>query len=60
MNLALRTGSPVLVTSVTSTSPRPVVVSTLRPARVARISYVREPSSVATTISTQSPFTPRA
>lgn len=38
MNLALRTGSPVRVTSVTSTMPRPVVTSTRRPARVAMIS----------------------
>src|SRR2546430_6890427 len=56
MNLALRTGSPVRVTSVTSTTPRAVVTSTRRPALVARISYVREPSSAATTTSTRSPF----
>jgi len=45
MNLALRTGSPLRVTSATSTTPRAVVISTRRPARVAMISYVREPSS---------------
>ena len=60
MNLALRTGSPVRVTSATSTMPRPVVISTRRPARVATISYVREPSSAATTTSTRSPFMARA
>lgn len=38
MNLAVRTGSPVRVTSTTSTIPRPVVISTRRPARVATIS----------------------
>jgi hypothetical protein len=38
MNLAVRTGSPVRVTSTTSTMPRPVVISTRRPARVATIS----------------------
>jgi hypothetical protein len=38
MNLAVRTGSPVRVTSATSTMPRPVVISTRRPARVATIS----------------------
>ncbi len=38
MNRAVRTTSPVRVTSVTSTIPRPVVVSTRRPARVAAIS----------------------
>jgi hypothetical protein len=35
MNLAVRTGWPVRVTSTTSTIPRPVVISTRRPARVA-------------------------
>ena len=60
MNRALRTGSPVRVTSVTSMMPRPVVISTRRPARVATISYVREPSSAATTTSTRSPFMARA
>ena len=38
MKRAVRTTSPVRVTSVTSTMPRPVVVSTRRPARVATIS----------------------
>src|SRR5262245_13067463 len=60
MNLAVRTGSPVRVTSTTSTIPRPVDTSTRRPARVATISYVREPSSAATTISTRSPLMARA
>jgi hypothetical protein len=60
MNLAVRTGSPVRVTSTTSTMPRPVVISTRRPARVATMSYVRDPSSAATTISTRSPFIARA
>ena len=56
MNLAVRTGSPVRVTSATSKIPRPVVISTQRHARVATISYTREPSSPATTISTRSPL----
>lgn len=38
MNLAVRTGVPERVTSLTSTSPRLVVTSTRRPARVALIS----------------------
>jgi hypothetical protein len=38
MNLAVRTGSPVRVTSTTSTTPRPVEISTRRPARVATMS----------------------
>jgi hypothetical protein len=60
MNFAARTGSPVRVTSVTSTMPRPVLISTRRPARIAPISYTREPSSAVTTISTRSPFMTRA
>ena len=40
MNRAVRTVVPVLVTSLTSTMPRPVLTSTRRPARVAAISYV--------------------
>jgi hypothetical protein len=35
MNRAVRTAVPVRVTSVTSTTPRPVLTSTRRPARVA-------------------------
>src|SRR6476469_4181576 len=58
MNRAVRTTSPVRVTSVTSTTPRPVVVSTRRPARVATMSYVRvSPPPSSTTTSTRSPLT---
>ena len=35
MNRAVRTAVPVLVTSLTSTTPRRLVISTRRPARVA-------------------------
>ncbi|MFD0468356.1 hypothetical protein ACFQ0B_08590 [Nonomuraea thailandensis] len=38
MKRAVRTGVPVRVTSLTSTSPRRVATSTRRPARVALIS----------------------
>jgi hypothetical protein len=38
MNLAVRTGVPVLVTSLTSTSPRLLAISTRRPALVAATS----------------------
>lgn len=38
MNRAVRTAVPPLVTSVTSTIPRPWDTSTRRPARVATIS----------------------
>jgi hypothetical protein len=38
MNRAVRTAVPVLVTSLTSTMPRPVLTSTRRPARVAATS----------------------
>ncbi|MBA2891334.1 hypothetical protein HNR30_002675 [Nonomuraea soli] len=38
MNLAVRTGLPVLVTSLTSMSPRRVATSTRRPALVAMTS----------------------
>jgi hypothetical protein len=60
MNLAVRTGCPVRVTSTTSTMPRTLLTSTRLPARVAAISYVREPSSADTTISTRSPFMAKA
>ena len=38
MNRAVRTAVPVLVTSLTSTTPRRLVISTRRPARVAATS----------------------
>src|SRR6266540_7400194 len=38
MNRAVRTGVPLRVTSATSATPRRIVVSTRRPARVATIS----------------------
>jgi hypothetical protein len=38
MNRAVRTGVPVLVISLTSTTPRRLAISTRRPARVATIS----------------------
>src|SRR4051794_38605072 len=60
MNRAVLTGWPLRVTSVTSTTPRALTISTRRPAREASISYVRDPSSADTTISTRSPLTGRA
>src|ERR1700728_3023345 len=57
MKRAVRTGVPVRVSSLTSTTPRRLVISTRRPARVAVTSYVRVPSPESITISTQSPFT---
>src|SRR5450756_1679284 len=57
MKRAVLTTVPVLVTSVTSTTPRPVLTSTRRPALVADTSKARVPSPVSTTISTRSPFT---
>lgn len=56
MNRAVRTVTPARVTSLTSTTPRPVVISTRRPAREAVISYVRVPSPASMTISTRSPL----
>ena len=58
MNRAVRTGAPDRVTSLTSTSPRRVAISTRRPARLAITSYVRDPVPASTTISIRSPFTP--
>ena len=40
MKRPVRTGVPLRVTSLTSTTPRAVVISTLRPALVAVISNV--------------------
>src|ERR1700727_2954449 len=60
MNRAVRTGVPVRVTSLTSTTPRRLVISTRRPALVAVTSYARVPSPESITISTRSPFTARA
>ena len=57
MNLPVRTGRPVRVTSLTSTTPRPVEISTRRPARVATISYFSTERPVSTAISTRSPLT---
>ena len=58
MNRAVRTGVPLRVTSLTSTTPRRFAMSTRRPALVAVTSYVRAPSPASITISTRSPFTP--
>src|SRR4029450_7468294 len=57
MNRAVRTGVPLRVTSMTSTMPRPVLISTRRPLRVATTSYVRTSSPASMTISTRSPRT---
>jgi hypothetical protein len=46
----------VRVTSLTSTTPRRVVISTRRPALVATTSYVLVASPASITISTLSPF----
>ena len=56
MNRAVLTAVPVLVTSLTSTTPRRLAISTRRPARVAVTSYVWVPSPESITISTRSPF----
>jgi hypothetical protein len=57
MKRPVRTGVPERVTSLTSTTPRAVVISTRRPARVAAISNVCVPPwPVSTTASTRSPF----
>src|SRR5712671_454895 len=56
MNRPVRTGTPVRVTSRTSTTPRDVTTSIRRPARVATISKVWTPCPVSTTASTRSPF----
>ena len=56
MNRAVRTGVPPRVSSVTSTSPRPVRMSTRRPALVAVTSYVFVSPPASMTISTLSPF----
>src|SRR5260370_33509017 len=56
MNRAVLTAVPVRVTSLTSTTPRRLTISTRRPARVAATSYVRVPSPESITISTRSPF----
>src|SRR3954451_23445103 len=56
MNRAVRTGEPVRVTSLTSTTPRRVLISTRRPALVAATSYVLVTSPASITISTLSPF----
>src|SRR5438445_5151658 len=61
MKRPTRTCWPVRVTSATSTTPRPWVTSTRRPARVATISNVwAAPVPVSTTTSTRSPITPAA
>src|SRR5262249_9921053 len=57
MNRAVRTTTPLRVTSLTSTTPRRVTTSTRRPARVAATSSVvvsLPPASM--TISTRPPF----
>ena len=59
MNRPVRTGTPVRVTSRTSTTPRAVTTSIRRPARVATISKVWTPWPVSTTASTRSPFMAR-
>jgi hypothetical protein len=57
MKRPVRTGVPLRVTSETSTMPRAVVTSILRPARVATMSNVCVPPwPVSTTASTRSPF----
>jgi hypothetical protein len=57
MKRAVRTGVPLRVTSVTSTMPRPVLISTRRPLRLATTSYVRISPPASMTISTRSPRT---
>src|SRR6516164_7203922 len=57
MNRAVRTTTPLRVTSLTSTTPRRVTTSTRRPDRVATTSYVLVlPPPASMTISTRSPF----
>ena len=57
MKRPTRTGCPVRVSSATSTTPRAVVTSTRRPARVAEISKVRAlPVPASTITSTMSPI----
>src|SRR6516164_2276817 len=57
MNRAVRTTTPLRVTSLTSTTPRRVTTSTRRPDRVATTSYVLVlPPPASITISTRSPF----
>jgi len=56
MNRPVRTGVPPRVTSLTSTTPRDVVTSIRRPARVASMTKVCVPWPVSTTASTRSPF----
>ena len=59
MNRPVRTGVPVRVTSLTSTTPRAVVTSSRRPFFEATISKVWVPPlPVSTTISTRSPRMP--
>lgn len=60
MNRPLRTAWPLLVTSVTSITPRAVETSTRRPALVASISYLRTPLPESTTTSTRSPLIARS
>ena len=57
MKRAVRTARPDRVTSVTSTAPLELVISTCRPARVAKMSKRCTPSPTSTTTSTRSPFT---
>src|SRR6187551_2467974 len=56
MKRPVRTGVPPRVTSLTSTTPRLVVTSRRRPARVASITNVWTPWPVSTTASTRSPL----
>ena len=56
MNRPERTVCPVRVTSRTSTTPREVVTSSRRPARVATIWKVWTPLPASTTASIRSPF----
>src|SRR5437870_11867774 len=57
MNLAVRITPPVRVSSRTSTVVRELRTSTLRPARVASMTYSRaEPLPASTRTSTKSPF----
>src|SRR5690242_9558739 len=61
MNRAVRTTTPLRVTSLTSITPRRLTTSTRRPARVAATSYVFVlPPPASMTISTRSPFTAAA
>jgi len=57
MNRAVRTGVPERVTSVTSTVPRTLAISTRLPARRASISNRWTPEPTSTRTSTLSPFT---